>query len=58
VGFFFFNSFSFQRMGTKDRVGGSTGCIMHRVPTSLLINYVVYMSVRLSIEVPILGFRS
>jgi hypothetical protein len=34
--FFFFNSFSFQRMGTKDWVGGSTGCIMHRVPTSNL----------------------
>jgi hypothetical protein len=31
---YLFNSFSFQRMGTKDRVGGSTGCIMHRVPTS------------------------
>jgi hypothetical protein len=32
---FFLNSFSFQRIGTKDQVGGSTGCIMHRVPTSL-----------------------
>jgi hypothetical protein len=34
MGLFIFNSFSFQRMGTKDRVGESTGCIMHRVRTS------------------------
>jgi hypothetical protein len=25
--FFFYNSFSFQRMGMKDQVGGSTGCM-------------------------------
>jgi hypothetical protein len=33
---FFFNSFSFQRMGTKDRVGESTGCMKFLFPKEFI----------------------
>ncbi len=35
-GFFFFNSFSFQRMGTKDWVGESMGCMKFLFPKELI----------------------
>jgi hypothetical protein len=34
--YLFFNSFSFQRMGTKDRVGESIGCMKFLFPKEFI----------------------